>query len=255
MEFSDPSPPIFLPVPAQYTLMRKIPLHERGGIIADLGGETFTIRLRIFAGVITPDQMSGLARIARRYGAGVHLTTRQTIEMFHVDPKHIEKIVRALEKNGTPLGAEKAEVVNITACPGIDRCKYAMADSIALAKILDEKHFGRDMPVKARIAISACPNSCMSERMNEIGVTVVVRPYRIPGTCTGCGTCTHYCRENAVVIRNGVIVLNEEKCVHCGMCIQSCPFHIIKSDPPAYHITVGGKTGTSSKTREIFCHR
>jgi dissimilatory sulfite reductase (desulfoviridin) alpha/beta subunit len=27
------------------------------------------------------------------------------------------------------------------------------------------------------------------------------------------------------------------------MCIESCPFHIIKSDPPAYHITIGGKRG------------
>jgi dissimilatory sulfite reductase (desulfoviridin) alpha/beta subunit len=27
------------------------------------------------------------------------------------------------------------------------------------------------------------------------------------------------------------------------MCIQSCPFHIIKADPAAYHITIGGKRG------------
>lgn len=27
------------------------------------------------------------------------------------------------------------------------------------------------------------------------------------------------------------------------MCIQSCPFHIIKAEPAAYHITIGGRRG------------
>ena len=141
------------------------------------------------------------------------------------------------------VGAEKSEIVNITACPGTDRCRFAMIDSISLARTLDEKFFGKEMPVKFRIAISSCPNSCVSERLNEIGITGVVRPYRVPGTCTGCGTCVKYCRENAIAIKNGQIRMNNDLCVHCGMCIQSCPFHIIKADPAAYHITIGGKRG------------
>jgi len=227
--------------------MRKFALHEKGGIIQEMDGILCTIRIRIPAGIITNEQMSGICKIAKKFNAGIHLTTRQTAELIHVKPTDLEKIVRALDKNGTPLGAEKSEIVNVTACPGIERCKYAQMDSIALALALDKKHFGRDMPVKARIAISACPNSCVSEKLNEIGITGVVKPYRIPGTCTGCGTCTHYCKENAIVIRNGVIDLDENACVHCGMCIACCPFHVIKSEPPAYHITVGGKRGRHPK--------
>jgi len=232
--------------------MRKFALHEKGGIIQELDATLCTVRIRIPAGIITPKQMSGIGKIAEKFSAGVHLTTRQTAELFHVKPEDLEELVKALEKNGTPLGAEKSEIVNVTACPGTDRCKYAQFDSIALALALDKKHFGRDMPIKARIAISACPNSCMSEKLNEIGITGVVRPYRIPGTCTGCGTCTHYCREDAIAIKNGVIKLDEDACVHCGMCIHSCPFHIIKSDPPAYHITVGGKRGRHPKIGKHF---
>jgi len=223
--------------------MRKVPLHEKGGIINEIGAEYCTIRLRIPAGLITLDQMDGIVRIARKFNTEVHLTTRQTIEMVHVLPASLDLIVADLAENGTPLGAEKAEIVNITACPGTERCRFAMIDSIALARTLDEKFFGKEMPVKFRIAISSCPNSCVSERLNEIGITGVVRPYRIPGTCTGCGTCVQYCQEKAIVIRNGQILLDEDKCVHCGMCIQSCPFHIIKSEPAAYHITIGGKRG------------
>ena len=165
------------------------------------------------------------------------------MELVHVSPTSLESLARDLEANGTPIGAEKSEIVNITACPGTDRCRFAMIDSISLARTLDEKFFGKEMPVKFRIAISSCPNSCVSERLNEIGITGVVRPYRVPGTCTGCGTCVKYCRENAIAIKNGQIRMNNDLCVHCGMCIQSCPFHIIKADPAAYHITIGGKRG------------
>ena len=223
--------------------MRKIPIYERGGVISERGAEFCIVRLRIPAGLITLDQMAGIIRISRKYKAEIHLTIRQTIELVHIQPDHLDKLVKDLEKNNTPLGAEKAEIVNVTACPGTERCRYAMVDSIGLGRLLDEKFFGRDMPVKFRIAVSSCPNSCVSEKLNEIGITGVVRPYRIPGTCTGCGTCVQYCREKAIVIRNGVIVLDDDKCFHCGMCIESCPFQIIKSDPPAFHITIGGKRG------------
>lgn len=232
--------------------MRKYALHEKGGIINEHDGSLCTIRVRIPAGIITPDQMTGICRIAEKFGAGIHLTTRQTVELIHVNPASLELVVEELNRNGTPLGAEKSEIVNITACPGTDRCKYAQIDSISLAMTLDEKHFGRDMPVKSRIAISACPNSCVSERLNEIGITGVVRPYRIPGTCTGCGTCVHYCREHAIVIRNGTIKMDDDACVHCGMCINCCPFHIIKAEPAAYHITVGGRRGRHPKLGHHF---
>ena len=223
--------------------MRKIPLYEKGGIINELGGDYCTVRLRIPAGLITVDQMEGVVKIARKFNTQVHLTTRQTIELVHVLPASLGLLATDLEANGTPVGAEKEEIVNITACPGTDRCRFAMIDSISLAKTLDEKFFGKEMPVKFRIAVSSCPNSCVSERLNEIGITGVVRPYRVPGTCTGCGTCVQYCKEKAISIKNGQIQMNDDLCVHCGMCIQSCPFHIIKAEPAAYHITIGGRRG------------
>lgn len=225
-------------------MIRQSGVYSRGGVITEKKSDYCTVRLRLPAGVISPEQMVGVAEIAKKYGSGdVHLTTRQTLEIPHVEPKNLEAMVVELEENGTPLGAEREEVVNIVACPGNDRCRASNIDSISLAKRIDEKHFARDMPVKIRIGISACPNSCSGEQFNEIGITGICRPIRDPGLCTGCGTCVEYCRESGIMVKNGTVQVDGCTCILCGACVSTCPYDILISEPPAYRITVGGRRG------------
>jgi dissimilatory sulfite reductase (desulfoviridin) alpha/beta subunit len=223
-------------------------LYTRGGIITERDPDFCIVRLRMPAGMITPDQLKEAGEIAKRYGIeNIHLTTRQTMEFPHVDPTKLEGLLDELEANGTPLGAEREEVVNVTACLGTRNCKFGNIDSVGLAQEIDSRFFGKELPVKVRIAISACPNGCESERLNEIGITGIRRPIRDPGLCTGCGTCTHYCREKAIQVEDGVIVLDKNKCMDCGFCILPCPFHIIRGADPQYRITIGGHRGRHPK--------
>ncbi|MGA2914136.1 MAG: 4Fe-4S dicluster domain-containing protein [Methanoregula sp.] len=219
-------------------------VHMKGGVITERDPDFCTVRIRAAAGIMTVAQMRGIAMIAKKYGSGfVHCTTRQTIEIPRIDPKSLKKIEKSLEKNGTPIGSERDEVVNIIACPGIERCKFANIDTINLAKKIDEKLFGKEMPVKMRIALSGCPNACTSPMLNEIGIIGRIRPLRTPGLCTGCGTCVEYCKEKAIIIKNGISVLDHAKCVQCGVCIRSCPFDLLKADDSHYLVLVGGRRG------------
>ncbi|MDD1703159.1 MAG: nitrite reductase, partial [Methanoregula sp.] len=171
-------------------------LYTRGGIITECDPDFCIVRLRMPAGMISPEQLKGLGEIAARHGIEqIHLTTRQTMELPHVETPKLEALVDDLARNGTPLGAEREEIVNVTACLGTRHCKFGIIDSVGLAEQIDKKFFGKELPVKVRIAISSCPNGCESERLNEIGITGIQRPIRDPGLCTGCGTCTYYCRE------------------------------------------------------------
>jgi dissimilatory sulfite reductase (desulfoviridin) alpha/beta subunit len=223
-------------------------IYTRGGIITERDPDFCIVRLRMPAGMITPVQMKEVGEIAARHGIeDIHLTTRQTLEFPHVDPEKLEGLIDDLAANGTPLGAEREEVVNVTACLGNRHCKFGIIDSVGLAEEIDKRFFGKDLPVKVRIAISSCPNGCESERLNEIGITGIQRPIRDPGLCTGCGTCTHYCREKAIEVQDGIIVLTAAKCMECGFCIMPCPFHIIRGAPPEYRITVGGHRGRHPK--------
>ncbi len=223
-------------------------LFTRGGVITERDPDFCIVRLRMPAGMITPARMKEVGEIAARYGVEtIHLTTRQTIEFPHVDPSCLEGLLGELELNGTPLGAEREEVVNITACLGTRHCKFGIIDSVGLAEEIDKKFFGKELPVKVRIAISSCPNGCESERLNEIGITGIQKPIRDPGLCTGCGTCTAYCREKAIEVHDGIIVLSGDKCMECGFCIMPCPFHLIRGADPEYRITVGGHRGHHPK--------
>jgi dissimilatory sulfite reductase (desulfoviridin) alpha/beta subunit len=216
----------------------------KGGVITERDADFCTVRIRAPAGILSVDQMRGIASIAKKYGSGlVHCTTRQTIEIPHVNPKFLKKIEKSLEKNSTPVGSERDEIVNIIACPGVERCKFANIDTINLAKKIDQKLFGKEMPVKMRIAISGCPNACTSPMLNEIGIMGRILPLRTPGLCTGCGTCVEYCKEKAIIVKRGISVLDPAKCVQCGVCIQSCPFDLLKAEHSHYLILVGGRRG------------
>ena len=219
-------------------------LHTKGGVITQKNKDYCTIRTRMPAGILTVEKMRGIADIAEKYGQDtVHLTTRQTIEIPHIHYTEIDAIGKELHKNGTPIGSERDEVVNIVACPGTDRCKFANIDSTGLALKLDEKLFGKDMPVKVRISISACPYGCTSPILNEIGITGRVKPLRTPGLCTGCGHCAEFCRECAISVVNGRAVVDEDKCFQCGICIDSCAFKLIDIASRGFMITVGGRRG------------
>ena len=234
-------------------MMKDYALYSRGGVITERNADYATVRLRVPAGVLSADQIRQIARISVKYGDGsLHLTMRQTVEIPHVNPENLAKIAKALEKNGTPIGAEQNEVVNIMACPGTERCKYANCETIDLARKIDARVFGKELPIRLRIAISGCTYMCNSPLLNDIGIIGRIRPLRIPGLCTGCGTCVEYCKQCAISLKNGISVLDEEKCVQCGVCVHSCPYHLLKSEYDHYQITVGGWRGTTPRAgREL----
>ncbi|MHB8164155.1 MAG: nitrite reductase, partial [Methanoregula sp.] len=83
-------------------------IHMKGGVITERNADFCTIRIRAPAGVYSVEQLRGIATIAKKYGTGtVHCTTRQTLEIPHVNPLLLKKIEKALAKNGTPVGSER----------------------------------------------------------------------------------------------------------------------------------------------------
>ena len=49
--------------------------------------------------------------------------------------------------------------------------------------------------------------------------------------CMGFGSCVKVCEFDAIKVVNGVAVVNPEKCVNCGKCIEQCPNGVIERIP------------------------
>lgn len=223
-------------------------IFESGGVITEAEGSLVTLRLRLPAGITNPQALRSLCDITEQFGlSDIHITTRQTVEISHIPAQVLPEFSDALFATGWQVGSERNEIVNITACPGTDRCKLAVIDTISLAKKIDEKYFGKEMPGKLRIAVSACPNSCVSETLNEIGITGICAPDRDEGYCTGCGTCVQYCREDALCVREGRVVMDKDLCLACGTCVRACVFGTLGTAAVGYRITLGGKRGRHPK--------
>jgi len=81
------------------------------------------------------------------------------------------------------------------------------------------RHYGRYNPSRSRMRVA---------RTDETGLDV-------PGACRQCSKCPviAVCPTSAIFRdeRTGAVVVLEEKCNRCGLCIDACPFHTVFIDP------------------------
>ena len=56
--------------------------------------------------------------------------------------------------------------------------------------------------------------------------------------CLGFGSCAEVCPEQAISVRNGVAVVNQSRCVSCGLCVKTCPRGLISLIPVSKTVRV-----------------
>ena len=58
--------------------------------------------------------------------------------------------------------------------------------------------------------------------------------------CLGFGTCEKACPFDAIHVKDGVAVVDHDKCMACGKCVEVCPRHIISLEPfkTKKHVTI-----------------
>ncbi len=103
---------------------------------------------------------------------------------------------------------------------GLPKWLYRQYD---IAKKLDERYFARGLPHKFKFGITGCQNNCLKAEENDVGIKGGIKVEWREADCIGCGVCVKTCRQGALTMEDGKIVLDKEKCNFCGRCFKACP--------------------------------
>ncbi|ABN58344.1 MULTISPECIES: 4Fe-4S binding protein [Methanoculleus] len=210
-----------------------ISLRERGKI---------AIRGKVLAGVMTAPQMAAVSRIAEEFGDGtVGLTARLNVELPGIDRRDAGVVAERLRQAGIEPGSTGATLRSVVACKGTV-CRHGCYDTQGLARAIEERYGGCDLPRKLKISVAGCPNNCARVQLNDIGIMGRRFPL-FADECEGCGACEKVCREGAVRVTDGKVLFSEEACIGCGDCITICPGEAIGTASEGVRFFLGGRSG------------
>jgi ferredoxin-nitrite reductase len=122
-------------------------------------------------GLMSPEQMNGIGRIAQKYGKNdIRLTVWQNLLIPHIADADVENVKRDIAALGLTTNASSFAAGAI-ACTGKWGCKFAGAytkqDATKLVKHLEAK-FELDQPIN--IHLTGCHNTCAQHYIGDIGM-------------------------------------------------------------------------------------
>ena len=185
---------------------------KKGGFMRQKQKNNFSLRLRVVGGNLTAKQLAKIAEVSENYGDGyVHLTSRQSVEIPFVKLDDVEAVKDALAEGDVEPGVCGPRVRTITACQGEAICPSGCIDTYALAKELDDRYFAKELPHKFKFGITGCQNNCLKAEENDVGIKGGIKVEWREADCIGCGVCVKACRQGALTMEDGKIVLDKEK--------------------------------------------
>lgn len=216
---------------------------KKGGFMKQIQKGYGSLRLQVVGGNLTAENIKTVAEVAEKYGHGyVHMTSRQGIEIPFIKAEEVEEVKAALAAGGVGAGVCGPRVRTITACQGMEICPSGCIDTYSLAKELDARYFGRELPHKFKFGVTGCQNNCLKAEENDVGIKGGMKVTYAEDKCIACGVCIKACRQDALTLVDGKVVLDESKCNHCARCVKSCPTDAWEGKS-GYIVSFGGTFG------------
>ncbi len=161
-------------------------------------------------------------------------------------------------------------------------CGYAGCDGLATAIVKGEASVGacpvggntvmariaeimgaEQQDVVQQVAFVHCSGTCdkLKREYNYYGAADCRQAAAAPGyaggacafSCFGLGTCAKSCPTGAIRVKDGVAVVDPEVCICCGVCVASCPQHIISMRPLHMAVEVACSSHAPGKTVRAVC--
>lgn len=216
---------------------------KKGGFMRQKQKNNFSLRIQVVGGNLTAENLKTIAEVSEKYGDGhVHLTSRQSVEIPFIKIDDVEEVKEELAKGGCKPGVCGPRVRTVTACQGSEICPSGNIDTYDVAKKLNERYFGKELPHKFKFGVTGCQNNCLKAEENDVGIKGGLEVRWIQDKCINCGICAKVCREKAIAIEEGIVDVDYNKCNNCGRCVKSCPTDAWDTKE-AYIVSFGGLFG------------
>lgn len=218
---------------------------KKGGFMRQKQKNNFSLRLACVGGTLTAENLKKIAEVAEKYGDGyVHLTSRQGVEIPFIKLDDIDDVKDDLAKGRCKPGVCGPRVRTVTACQGNAVCPSGNINSYDIAVKLNERYFGRELPHKFKFGVTGCQNNCLKAEENDVGIKGAMVVEWDEPSCIMCGVCVKACREGAITMADGKIILDTDKCNYCGRCAKACPTDAWKGET-GYLVSFGGLFGNT----------
>ena len=193
--------------------------------------------------------MAVITEAARKFGSGeVTMTTRLTMEIQKIPYENVEDFLAFLKDAGMETGGTGSKVRPVVSCKGTT-CQYGLIDTFELSEEIHQLFYKGyrevKLPHKFKIAVGGCPNNCVKPDLNDLGIIGQKVPEVDLEKCRGCKKCqiVENCPIHVPQVVDGKVLIDPDKCNHCGRCVGKCPFHAVDSYTSGYRIYIGGRWG------------
>jgi NAD(P)H-nitrite reductase large subunit len=139
------------------------------GAILQRDKATWAIVPRTPAGLLTPEFLENLAAVVRKYGIPItKITSGHRLALVGVKREDIEPI-RAELNVGIGRALELC-LHYVQACPGNTVCSLGVRDSLAMARLLEQRFLEVELPAKLKVGVSGCPMTCSEGHVRDLGL-------------------------------------------------------------------------------------
>lgn len=149
------------------------------GIYEEKSGNTYMIRHRTGAGIVSIEELKKLVDVAVRYAEGrIHFTTRQCIQLHRIKLDDTIKVIEGLVADGqTTLGAGGNAARNVSCSPLSGVSRDEVFDVTPYAEIVNEELVKNDdylfLPRKYKISFSNSSKDTGNATFGDLGFIAV----------------------------------------------------------------------------------